>query len=73
MDVRESRIVDGREWLLQIDGQTEMPGVTMQLSLADESKRRRKVRLLGGVVLGGEPCSFPSPLGDGPVPKKTKQ
>jgi len=33
MDVRESRIVDGREWLLPIDGQTEMPGVTMQLSL----------------------------------------
>ena len=35
MDVRESRIVDGRERLLQIDGQTERLGVTMQLSLAD--------------------------------------
>ena len=34
MDVRNSRIVDGRERLLQIDGQTERLGVTMQLSLA---------------------------------------
>jgi len=34
MDVRESRIVDGRERLLQIDGQTERLGVTTQLSLA---------------------------------------
>jgi hypothetical protein len=34
MDVRESRIVDGSERLLQIEGQTERPGVTMQLSLA---------------------------------------
>jgi hypothetical protein len=34
MDVHESRIVDGGEWFLQIDGQTERPGVTMQLSLA---------------------------------------
>jgi len=35
MDVRNSRIVDGRERLLQIDGQIERLGVTMQLSLAD--------------------------------------
>jgi hypothetical protein len=34
MDVRESRIVDGRERFLQIEGQTERLGVTMQLSLA---------------------------------------
>lgn len=34
MDVRESRIVDGRERLLQIDGQTERLGVTMRFSLA---------------------------------------
>jgi hypothetical protein len=34
MDVRESRIVDGCEWLLQIDDQTESPGVTMKLSFA---------------------------------------
>jgi hypothetical protein len=34
MNVRESRIVDGRERLLQIEGQTERLGVTMQLSLA---------------------------------------
>jgi len=33
MNVRESRIADGRERLLQIDGQTERLGVTMQLSL----------------------------------------
>lgn len=34
MNMRESRIVDGRERLLQIKGQTERLGVTMQLSLA---------------------------------------
>ena len=34
MDVRESRIVDGRERFLQIDGQVERFGMTMQLSLA---------------------------------------
>ena len=34
MNVRESRIVDGRERFLQIDGQTERLVVTMQLSLA---------------------------------------
>ena len=34
MNVRENRIVDGRERLLQIDGQTERFGVTMQLSLS---------------------------------------
>jgi hypothetical protein len=34
MDVCESRIVDGRERFLQIEGQTERLGVTMQLSLA---------------------------------------
>lgn len=34
MDVNESQIVDGREKLLQIDGQIERFGVTMQLSLA---------------------------------------
>ena len=34
MDVRESRIADGRERFLQIEGQTERFGVTMQLSLA---------------------------------------
>lgn len=33
MNVRERRIVDGRERLLQIDGQTERLGVTMQVSL----------------------------------------
>jgi hypothetical protein len=34
MNMRESRIVDGRERLLQIKGQTERLGVTMQVSLA---------------------------------------
>lgn len=34
MDVRESWIVDGRERFLQIEGQTERLGVTMQLSPA---------------------------------------
>ena len=34
MKMRESRIVDGRERFLQIEGQTERFGVTMQLSLA---------------------------------------
>lgn len=34
MDVNESQIGDGREKLLQIDGQTERFGVTRQLSLA---------------------------------------
>ena len=34
MDVHGSRIVDGRERLLQMDGQVERFGVTMQLSLA---------------------------------------
>jgi hypothetical protein len=57
MDVRESRIVDGRERFLQIGGQTERLGVTMRYLLPVKSNRWRKVRLLGGVVLGGEPCS----------------
>ena len=34
MNVHESQIVDGRERRLQIEGQTERLGVTMQLSLA---------------------------------------
>jgi len=53
MDVRESRIVDGRERFLQIGGQTERLGVTMRYLLPVKSNRWRKVRLLGGVVLVG--------------------
>ena len=34
MDVHETQVVDGREKLLQIDGQIERFGVSMQLSLA---------------------------------------
>jgi len=34
MDVHETQVVDGREKFLQIDGQIERFGVSMQLSLA---------------------------------------
>jgi len=34
MDVHETQVVDGREKLLQIDGQIERFGVSRQVSLA---------------------------------------